>query len=80
MPLFCFALFFVYAALGAPDPYSVLGVAKSASVKEIRARYRKLALEFHPDKNPKADAAKKFSEVADAWEARARTRRLKLSC
>ena len=37
---------------GGLDPYSVLGVARSAEVTEIRARYRQLAAQHHPDRNP----------------------------
>ena len=51
------------------DPYSTLGVAKSASEAEIKSAYRKLAKELHPDKNkdnPKA--SEKFSEVAKAYD------------
>lgn len=57
-------------AAGTADHYKVLGVSKSAGQKEIRAAYRKLALELHPDKNSAADAAQKFAAVAEAWEVR----------
>jgi molecular chaperone DnaJ len=51
------------------DYYEVLGVAKRASSTEITAAYRKLAIRFHPDKNPgDADAATRFKEAARAFE------------
>ncbi|MBO6827155.1 MAG: DnaJ domain-containing protein [Sneathiella sp.] len=50
------------------DPYSVLGVSKSATQKEIKTAYRKLAKEFHPDANPGNDKiADKFKEVSSAY-------------
>lgn len=51
------------------DPYSTLGVAKSASEAEIKSAYRKLAKQLHPDKNkdnPKA--SERFSEVTRAYD------------
>jgi curved DNA-binding protein CbpA len=48
------------------DPYEILNVARDASQQEIRKSYRKLALKFHPDKNPKG--TKKFLEVTKAYE------------
>lgn len=51
------------------DPYTTLGVARSASEKEIKSAYRKLAKELHPDKNkdnPKA--TERFSEVTRAYD------------
>uniref|UniRef100_H3DG98 DnaJ heat shock protein family (Hsp40) member B2 n=1 Tax=Tetraodon nigroviridis TaxID=99883 RepID=H3DG98_TETNG len=52
------------------DYYNVLGVSKVASQEDIKKAYRKLALKWHPDKNPnnKEEAEKKFKEVAEAYE------------
>lgn len=52
------------------DYYNVLGVSKSATQDDIKKAYRKLALKWHPDKNPdnKEEAEKKFKEVAEAYE------------
>ncbi|XP_041662988.1 dnaJ homolog subfamily B member 2 isoform X2 [Cheilinus undulatus] len=52
------------------DYYNVLGVSKTATQEEIKKAYRKLALKWHPDKNPdnKEEAEKKFKELAEAYE------------
>ncbi len=51
------------------DPYSVLGIAKTASEKEIKSAYRKLAKTYHPDKTKDDPKAKnKFNEVASAYQ------------
>ena len=51
------------------DYYEVLGVARGASADDIKRAYRKLALQFHPDKNPgNAEAEEKFKEAAEAYE------------
>ena len=51
------------------DYYEVLGVAKNAEAAEIKKAYRKLALQYHPDRNPgDKEAEEKFKEVQQAYE------------
>jgi molecular chaperone DnaJ len=51
------------------DYYDILGVAKGASADEIKKGYRKMAIKYHPDKNPDDKAAEEsFKEAAEAYE------------
>jgi len=54
--------------VGKKDYYEILGISRSASEKEIKAAYRKLARKYHPDVNPGDKAAEdKFKEMAEAF-------------
>jgi len=52
----------------AKDYYSILGVSKTASADEIKKAYRKLALQYHPDRNKGKESEEKFKEVTKAYE------------
>ncbi|MCD6208170.1 MAG: molecular chaperone DnaJ [Methanosarcinales archaeon] len=49
------------------DYYEVLGVPKDADANGIKKAYRKLAMEYHPDRNPSPDAEEKFKEISEAY-------------
>jgi curved DNA-binding protein len=51
----------------AEDYYQVLGVEKKATADEIKKAYRKLALKWHPDKNPNKGAEEKFKKISEAY-------------
>lgn len=53
---------------GTRDYYEVLGVDRDASTQDIKSAYRKLAVRYHPDKNPgDAEAEARFKEAAEAY-------------
>lgn len=51
-----------------PNYYDILGVSKDSSEQEIKKAYRTLSLEFHPDRNPSAEATEKFQQISEAYE------------
>lgn len=50
------------------DHYSVLGVSPAAAIDVVKTAYRRLAAQYHPDKNPSADAAERFRLIQQAYE------------
>ena len=50
------------------DFYEVLGVDRTASAEEIKGAFRKLAMQYHPDRNDAKDAAERFKEIGEAYE------------
>lgn len=50
------------------DYYEVLGLKKGASTADIKAAYRKMAMQYHPDRNKEKDAETKFKEINEAYQ------------
>ncbi|MDD2237744.1 MAG: DnaJ domain-containing protein, partial [Kiritimatiellae bacterium] len=56
-------------ASGKKDFYEVLGIGRNASAEEIKKAYRKMAVKYHPDKNPgDQKAEEQFKEISEAYE------------
>lgn len=62
------------------DYYKILGVSNDATQADIKKAYRKLALKWHPDKNPErqAEATKKFRDISKAYEVLSDEKRRKI--
>ncbi|XP_057314605.1 dnaJ homolog subfamily B member 9-like [Hydractinia symbiolongicarpus] len=56
------------AVSASKDYYKILGVEKTATEREIKKAFRKLAVKYHPDKNKSPDAEKVFRDIAEAYE------------
>jgi molecular chaperone DnaJ len=54
--------------LNASECYDILGLEKDASFKEVKQAYRKLSLEYHPDRNKSFNADKRFKEIIKAYQ------------
>jgi molecular chaperone DnaJ len=50
------------------DYYDVLGISKNATQDEVKRAFRRLAMQYHPDRNKAADAEQKFKEINEAYE------------
>ncbi|GAX85265.1 hypothetical protein CEUSTIGMA_g12684.t1 [Chlamydomonas eustigma] len=51
------------------DPYNILGISMDANQSVIKSAYRKMALKYHPDKNPDSKATEEFTRITDAYES-----------
>ena len=56
------------ADVSSDDYYAVLGLARDCDAKAVKKHYRKLAMEWHPDKNKAPDAEANFKKIAEAYE------------
>ena len=64
-----YIVYAIYCPLYRRDFYKILGVSKNAATNQIKKAYRKLAVKYHPDKNPDdEDAVHKFHDINEAYE------------
>ncbi|MBS7610579.1 DnaJ domain-containing protein, partial [Candidatus Bathyarchaeota archaeon] len=49
------------------DYYEILGVSRNATKEEIKEAFRKLAFQYHPDRNKSPEAAERFKEISEAY-------------
>ena len=69
-PANCRALLFIFdpGVMSMKDYYAILGVSHTASADEIKKAFRKLAIQFHPDKNPDPQAEVVFKDLSEAYD------------
>ena len=63
--------YFQYRVRKSKDYYEILGVSKDASDSDLKKSYRKMALQFHPDKNKAPGAGEAFKSIGNAYAVRA---------
>eukprot|EP00854_Cymbomonas_tetramitiformis_P014093 gene14093-16666_t len=68
LSLLTFAVLLLQLVFAEKDPYNVLGVSRDATDDQIKKAHKKMALKYHPDKNPDDKAKDKFVEVQQAYE------------
>jgi molecular chaperone DnaJ len=57
------------------DYYEILGISKQATQDEVKRSFRRLAMQYHPDRNKAPDAEQKFKEINEAYEVLSDTKR-----
>ena len=62
--------YFQYRVRKSKDYYEILGVSKDASDSDLKKSYRKMALQFHPDKNKAPGAGEAFKSIGNAYAVR----------
>jgi len=73
--LICFILCFYNLSANEDNfnPYTILGLSRTASDQEIRQAYKKLAKHWHPDKNSEPNAHDQFTKINNAYEVKEKT-------